>query len=439
MLHVVKSLRFDTREKTFILERMRFVADLQIHSKYSRATSKRMEIETLVKWAKIKGIAVVGTGDFTHPDWFKELKQKLAPSEPGLFVWKDDKEPKEKRARFMLTAETSHIYTKNGKVRRVHILIWAPSFEAVEKINTRLSWVGNLRSDGRPIIGMDSKALTKIVMEASEECMVIPAHIFTPWFSVFGSMSGFDSLEECFEELTPHIHAVETGLSSNPAMNWRLSQLDNVALVSNSDSHSPERIGREANAFDTELSYQGVTNAIKSRDPKKFLYTIEFFPEEGKYHYDGHRACGVCWSPEETKRHKGICEKCGKPVVVGVAARVEALADRPAGFEPREKIPFRSTVPLDEIITEAMGVASKTKTVYQTYHQLCAALGGEIPLVLEADIDAIKSVGGPKIAEAIRRVREGKLVIRPGFDGEYGKIKIFESNEKLEIGQTSLF
>jgi len=421
-----------------IMTAMRFIADLQIHSKYSRATSSKMVIEELARWAKIKGIKVIGTGDFTHPAWFSELKSKLKPAEPGLFVWKDD--PDKEPARFMLTAETSHIYSKGGKIRRVHLLIWAPSFEAVEKINTRLSWAGNLKSDGRPILGMDAKELLKIVLDADPNAMVIPAHAWTPWFSVFGSMSGFDSLAECFEELTPHIHAIETGLSSDPSMNWRLSQLDTVSIVSNSDSHSLERIGREANVFDTELSYQGIIDAVKSKDPSKFLFTIEFYPEEGKYHYDGHRACGVRLSPEETKKLGGKCPKCGKPVTVGVLSRVDELADRPVGYTPPNAVPFRNLVPLDEIIGEALGVASKTKKVYEIYNKLCSALGGELPILLEGDLAKIAAFSDGRIAEGVKRVREGKLDIAPGYDGEYGKIKIFNETETpSQSPQASLF
>ncbi len=402
---------------------MRFIADLQIHSKYSRATSSKMVIEELARWAKIKGIKVLGTGDFTHPAWFAELKSKLKPAEPGLFIWKED--PEKDPTRFMLTAETSHIYSKGGKMRRVHLLIWAPSFEAVEKINTKLSWVGNLKSDGRPILGIDSKELLKIVLEADQNCMVIPAHAWTPWFSVFGSMSGFDSLAECFDELTPYIYAIETGLSSDPPMNWRLSQLDNIALVSNSDSHSLERIGREANVFDTELSYQGIVEAIRTKDPTKFLFTIEFYPEEGKYHYDGHRTCAVRLSPEETRKYKGKCPVCAKAVTIGVLSRVEELADRPIGYVPKSAIPFRSLVPLDEIIAEALGVESKTKKVYDLYYKLCASMGGELPLLLEGELDKIAQLSDSRIAEGVARVREGKIKINPGYDGEYGIIKIF--------------
>lgn len=423
---------------------MRISADLQIHSKYSRATSSKMVIEELAKWAKVKGITVMGTGDFTHPAWFAELKAKLKPAEPGLFVWKDDPDLSAQAGknptRFMLTAETSHIYSKGGKVRRVHLLLWAPSFEAAEKINTRLSWIGNLKSDGRPIIGMDAKELLKVVLEADPAAMVIPAHAWTPWFSVFGSMSGFDSLVECFEELTPHIHAIETGLSSDPPMNWRLSQLDGIALTSNSDSHSLERIGREANVFETELSYEGITGAVKANDHSRFLFTIEFFPEEGKYHYDGHRACGVRMAPEEAKKLKGICPKCGKPVTVGVMARVETLADRPAGYAPKGRVPYKNLVPLDEIIAEALGVQSKTKKVYEMYHKLCGGLGGELPLLLDGDLVKIAQFSDARIAEGVRRVREGKLTIEPGFDGEYGKIKIFSEDETTqEMPQKSLF
>lgn len=433
---------------------MRFIADLQIHSKYSRATSPKMAIEELARWAKIKGIKVMGTGDFTHPAWFAELKAKLKPAEPGLFVWKGDTD--QDPTRFMLTAETSHIYSKGGKVRRVHLLIWAPSFEAVEKINTKLSWIGNLKSDGRPIIGMDAKELLKIVLEVDPSALVIPAHAWTPWFSVFGSMSGFDSLTECFDELTPHIYAIETGLSSDSSMNWRLSQLDSVAIVSNSDSHSLERIGREANVFDAELSYAGITEAVKNSAPRsrinadekseqtsadknphqsEFLFTIEFFPEEGKYHYDGHRACGVRMAPEETKKLKGLCPKCGKPVTVGVMARVEELADRQDGYAPEDRVQFKNLVPLDEIIAEAFGVQSRTKKVNDAYQKLCAGLGGELALLLEADITEIAQFSDSRVADGVRRVREGKLEIAPGYDGEYGTIKIFGKEESLQKTQ----
>jgi len=424
---------------------MKFIADLQIHSKYSRATSPEMVIENLAHWAKLKGIKVLGTGDFTHPVWLQELKEKLIPAEPGLFYWKDDPDKAQgtgqqgdRATRFMLTAETSHIYSKGGRVRRVHLLIFAPSFAAVEKINTKLSWIGNLEADGRPILGLDSKELVKIVLEADTECLVIPAHAWTPWFSVFGSMSGFDSLEECFDELTPQIFAIETGLSSDPAMNWRLSQLDKVAIISNSDSHSLPKIGREANVFDTDLSYQGIVSAIKNKNPKQFLFTIEFFPEEGKYHYDGHRLCGVRLSPQETQKYKGRCPKCGRPVTVGVLNRVEELADRPVGYHPEGAIPYKSLVPLEEIIAGALGVESKTKAVAELYRRLCEALGGELPLLLEADLSEARRLADERVAEGIRRVREGKIKIEPGYDGEYGKIKIFEPGEEIKSSESQM-
>ncbi len=419
---------------------MKFIADLQIHSKYARATSPRMVIEELSRWAKIKGIQVLGTGDFTHPEWFRELKNKLEPAEPGLFTWKDDPDLKTGRAtRFMLTAETSHIYSKNGRTRRVHILIWAPSFESVEKINTRLSWIGNLKSDGRPILGLDSKELLKIVLESDPTCAVIPAHAWTPWFSVFGSMSGFDSLEECFDELAPEIYAIETGLSSDPQMNWRLSKLDNISLVSNSDSHSPERIGREANVFNTELSYSAITQAVKSKNPEKFLSTIEFFPEEGKYHFDGHRACNLCLSPEETEKNKGLCPKCGRPVTIGVMNRIHKLADRPVDFKDPKRVPYKNLVPLDEIIADALGAKSKTKKVWEEYHKLCEHFKGELNLLLDGDLTEAAQISDPRVSDGISLMRQGRLKIEPGYDGEYGKIKIFGESETALKPQASLF
>lgn len=421
---------------------MKFVADLHIHSKYARATSEKMVLEQLSFWAKLKGVQILGTGDFTHPGWFRELKEKLVSAEPGLFVYKDDPDiGTEKATRFMLTAETSHIYTKNGKGRRVHILIWAPSFEAVEKINTRLSWGENLSSDGRPILGIDVKELAKIVFDAEPNCMVIPAHAWTPWFSVFGSMSGFDSLEECFDELTPQIYAIETGISSDPAMNWRLSRLDNISLVSNSDSHSLPRIGREANVFELKsLSYQAIVEAIKSKDPKRFLYTIELYPEKGRYHYDGHRLCHKRLSPEQTRKNNGLCPVCKKPVTIGVMYRVEQLADRPVGYKPENLIPYKNIIPLDEVIAESFGLTTKTKKVSDTYEKLCRQFGGEINILLALDLSELRSSGYEVLSEAIRRVRSNEIYIEPGYDNEYGVVHIFKPNEQDNfVSQTSLF
>ena len=410
---------------------MKFIADFHIHSKYSRATSRDMDLESLDKWAKIKGIKVLGTGDFTHPEWLKSLKEKLEPVEPGLFKLKKSNS----ETRFILTAEISCIYSKNGKVRKIHLLIFAPSFEVVEKINVQLGWIGNLKSDGRPILGLDAKELLKIVLSASEECLVVPGHIWTPWFSLFGSKSGFDSIEECFEDYSKYIFAGETGLSSSPAMNWRLSALDKITLISNSDAHSPAKIGREANVFDTEISYPAIINAIKQKNPQKFLYTIEFFPEEGKYHFDGHRLCNVVLSPQESKKYNNICPNCGKPLTIGVLNRVNSLADRPEGFKPEIAIPFKSLIPLGEIIADVLGVLSGAKQVEKEYKNLIEKFGNEFEVLLNASSQDLKGATLPEIAEALERVREGKVFIEPGYDGVYGKVRIFSSEDKKNISK----
>ncbi|MEK7658378.1 MAG: endonuclease Q family protein [Patescibacteria group bacterium] len=432
---------------------MKFAADFHIHSKYSRATSPSMDLENLDKWAKIKGIKVLGTGDFTHPGWLKNLKEKLSPAERGLFCAQGASALGAKlndnfATRFLLTAEISCIYSKAGKVRKIHIIIFAPSFEAVEKINLKLGQIGNLKADGRPILGLDAKELAKIIFDADENCMVAPAHMWTPWFSVFGSKSGFNSMEECFEEYSKYIYAGETGLSSDPAMNWRLSQLDKITLISNSDAHSPSKIGREANFFDTEMSYIGIIDIIKNpiRKPSasngaRFLYTIEFFPEEGKYHYDGHRSCDIRLSPQESKRYNNICPKCQKPLVIGVLNRVEELADRPEGFQPENAVPFKSLIPLEEIIAESIGVTTASKQVAKFYNNLIKNIGSEFKILLEADKEEIKKISLPAIAEGIIKVREGKIYIEPGYDGVYGKIKIFAKPEekKFLFSQKTLF
>ncbi len=424
---------------------MRFIGDFHIHSRYSRATSKDMNLENLDIWARIKGMQVLGTGDFTNPAWFKDLKTKLEPAEPGLYRLKrayhtpsavfPGTTPGE--TRFILTVEISNIYSKNGRTRRIHNLVFAPSLEIAEKINTHLSWVGNLASDGRPILGLDSEELVKIVLGVSPECVVIPAHAWTPWFSLFGSMSGFDTIEECFGKYTEHIFAIETGLSSDPAMNRRVSSLDQVSLISNSDSHSLTRIGREANIFDTELSYAGVIRAIRSNSPPHFTGTIEFFPEEGKYHYDGHRNCGVRFTPEETKAHKGRCPKCDKPLTVGVLARVEELADK-SESEARPTMPVHHLIPLDQIIADALGTGVETKGVKEAYRAFIQAYGNEFRVLLETSRDELSTVGYPHIAEGIMKVREGKVHINPGYDGEYGSIRIFDEATPA-ASQQSLF
>jgi len=410
---------------------MKFIADLHLHSKYSRATSKDMNLESLDKWAEIKGIKVLGSGDFTHPEWFKHLKEKLEPAEPGLFRLKNGSE-----TRFMLTAEISCIYSKGGKVRRIHIIIFVPSFEIAEKINVRLGWIGNLKSDGRPILGLDAKELAKIVLEISEDCFIVPAHLMTPWFSLFGSKSGFDSIEECFEEYSKYIYAGETGLSADPAMLWRMPDGRKLALISNSDSHSPAKIGREANVFDLPfLSYSSIITAIKTKDPRNFLYTVEFYPQEGKYHYDGHRNCGIVLSPKESEKYNNICPSCGKPLTIGVLNRVEELADKPEGFKPENEVPFKSLAPLGEIIADALGVTPGTKQVEKEYKELIDKFGSEFNILLEASSSELEAATLPEIAEGIIRVREGKVYVEPGYDGVYGKIKIFSKGEQKDISK----
>lgn len=427
---------------------MRIVADLHIHSPYARAVSKDMTLENLDYWARLKGITLMGTGDFTHPQWMREIKEKLEPAEPGLYRLKnqyvrevDGRKRETVETRFMLTVEISSIYSKGGKTRRVHNLIFAPSIETAEKINAQLSIRGNIRSDGRPIVGIDSKELLKIALNVDPRCFFVPAHAWTPWFSIFGSMSGFNTVEECFDEYSKYIFALETGLSSDPAMNWRLSMLDTYALLSNSDSHSLRRIGREANIFDIELSYDGIIDAIKSKDPLRFLSTVEYFPEEGMYHFDGHRACNIRLTPEETKKLNKVCPKCGKPVTVGVLYRVNELADRPEGFEPQKKVPFKNMVPLDEIIAEAFGVQSATtKRVETEYMNLVKELGGELNILFDMPPEELARRVRPEIAEGILRVRERRLHVEPGYDGTYGKVKIFEGGEQKKLTkQSSLF
>lgn len=416
---------------------MKFVADLHIHSKYSRAVSKNMVLEELDRWADDKGILVMGTGDFTHPAWFKELKQKLKPAEPGLFKLKKDLKLKTIKGtfadtRFLLSVEISCIYSRGGKTRRVHHIVFVPDLETAEKINTQLSGIGNIKSDGRPILGLDSEKLAEIVFNVNPEAVIVPAHAWTPWFSVFGSMSGFDSLEECFGKYTDKIFAIETGLSSDPPMNWRVPALDKIALISNSDSHSLQRIGREANVFNAELSYKGIMDAIKSLDKKKFLNTIEFFPEEGKYHYDGHRACGVVLPPLESKKNKDLCLKCGKKMTIGVVYRIDQLAHpkRPEGYQDSKRVPYKNLVTLDSIIGEALDVGKATKSVMKEYEKLIKTFGSEFTILQDILIKEIAAVSKPEIAEGVKRMRQGKLTIKPGYDGEFGVIKIFDEEDR---------
>jgi len=415
---------------------MEFAADFHIHSKFSRATSPRSDLEHLDKWSSLKGIKVLGTGDFCHPAWLEEIKQKLEPAEPGLFKMRRTKSP----VRFLLTTEISCIYSKKGRVRKVHANLFAPSIKAVEEINKRLSKIGNLKADGRPILGLDVKELLKISLDVSPDCFFVLAHAWTPWFSVFGSKSGFDSIEECFDNYSKYIYAIETGLSSSPEMNWRLSALDKITLISNSDAHSPEKIAREANVFNCGLSYRAIIDAIKSKDPKRFLYTIEFFPEEGKYHHDGHRACNIRLFKKKKKKYNNICPVCGKPLTVGVLSRVEELADRPEGFKPPGAIPFKCLIPLKEVIGEVLGVGPATKKVALIYQSLLARFESELNILLNISESDLKNETLSEIARGLVRVREGKVFVEPGYDGVYGQVSVFSKKEKEKfLKQETLF
>ena len=425
---------------------MFYIADLHVHSHYSRATSKDLNLESLYQWARIKGINIVGTGDFTHPLWFKELQEKLEPDGHGFFKLKDPpKVPampglkcRDIDVRFCLTSEISSIYKKGDKVRKNHNLLYAPDFDTVAKINARLGAIGNLESDGRPILGLPSRDLLEVALEASDRAYLVPAHVWTPWFSTLGSKSGYDSIDECFEDLTEHIFALETGLSSDPEMNWRLSGLDRFTMISNSDAHSPQKLGREANLFDTELSYDGMFNAIRNR--QGFLGTYEFFPEEGKYHMDGHRKCGVRLYPEDTLQYKGVCPECGKPLTVGVLHRVVKLADRKMPERPEGAADFHYIIPLPEIISEIKTVGPGSKAVQQTFQQIISAFGNEFSFLREVPIEDIRRQFGPVVSEAIHRMRENRVNPNAGFDGEYGVIRIFNEGElKALTGQLNFF
>lgn len=424
---------------------MQFTADLHLHSCYSRATSRDMLPETIWKWAQYKGLTVLGTGDFTHPKWFSELSSKLETAGNGLYRLRREYQTADivdsckADTYFLLSAEISCIYKKNGKTRKIHCLVFVPDFATAARFNGVLGRLGNINSDGRPILGLDAKRLLEITMDISREALFIPAHAWTPHFSVLGAASGFDSIEECFEELSPAIPAIETGLSSDPPMNWRLSALDGLTLISNSDAHSPQKLGREANLFDVDLTYEDIARAIRTRDG--FLGTIEFFPEEGKYHYDGHRACNICWSPSETIGHEYLCPVCNRRLTVGVMHRVETLADRKDGIQPSHAPGFRSAVPLMEILAEAYRTGVGSKGVQDRYANLLAALGNELKILLSTPTSDIAGAGFPLVAEAIARMRAGRVYSSPGYDGEYGKIRIFDDDADRQglKGQERLF
>lgn len=404
---------------------MRIVADLHIHSRFSYACSKEMEVERLAWWAKRKGISLLGTGDFTHPIYLTHLKQTLEPAEEGLFRLRAG----ERDVRFLLTVEVTNIFRHEGRLRKTHTLIFAPSFSVVERLNTHLADHGKLAMDGRPTLRCSARDLLRIVKETAPECEVIPAHVWTPWFSVLGSLSGFDSLAECYGDDVKHIHAVETGLSSDPAMNWRLSTLDGIALISNSDAHSPRKLAREANVLDCDLSYSGVRDALLSRDPTRFLHTIEFFPEEGKYHLDGHRQCHVRLVPAETRQVNRRCPVCGKPVTVGVLHRVTALADRAAGYIPPNPIPAKYVIPLEEIIAAALGQKPNTKRVTAAYNALLEQYGTELGILLDKEEEELAQATPPRMLAGILNARRGEVRITPGYDGEYGTLALFDDEE----------
>jgi uncharacterized protein (TIGR00375 family) len=400
---------------------MRLIADLHIHSRFSRATSKTLNITNLEKYAKIKGLNLLGTGDFTHPEWIKELKNELTEDGSGILKTKTN-------FNFLLQTEISLIYTQDGKGRRIHNVVLAKNFDVVEQINAELLKKGRLDYDGRPIFGISCVEFVEMMKNIDKDTEIIPAHIWTPWFSLFGSNSGFDSIKGCFKDQTKHIHAVETGLSSDPAMNWRLSQLDDFSIVSFSDLHSywPWRIGREATIFDCELNYKEIINSLKN---KKIEMTIEVDPNYGKYHLDGHRACNVCLEPKEALKNKNICPKCKKPLTVGVLQRVEKLADRDEGYKPKDAAPFKSLIPLSEILSALLNSGVASKKIWQEYNNLINNFDSELNILLEAKKDDLIKATNEKIADAIISNREGKIKIKPGYDGVYGQ-PIFENNEK---------
>ncbi len=432
---------------------MKFVADLHLHSKYSRACSQSLILENLEAWAVKKGIQVLATSDWTHPVWFLELKNKLEQAENGLYQLKQST----KEVYFLPSTEISSIYTQGGKQRRIHTLVFVPNLETAEKINSQLVQLGaNLKSDGRPIIGLSAKDLAKLVLEVEPKSLVIPAHAWTPWFSIFGSQSGFDTIEECFGELSDKIFAIETGLSSDPAMNWRVGNLDNKQILSFSDAHSLEKIGREATVFDGELSYSGIYQAItklpKETKETKIAFTVEFYPEEGKYHYTGHRNCGVKQTPEETAKLGTTCPVCGKKLTVGVIHRVEELATRSVDelnlvsneFVKSQSFPhrppYKKLVPLTEIIAQSLGLTESSKEVLANYDNLIEKFGSELSVLIKISLNDLQGKTTDKIIAGIEKVRKGEIFVDPGYDGVYGKVQIWsKSQAQGESSQMALF
>ena len=403
---------------------MEIIADLHLHGRFARGTSKALDIPNLEKWARVKGLNLLGTADFTHPEWFNELKNNLVKEQDGIYYTKSG-------FAFMLQTEISLIYTQDGKGRRIHNLVYAPSFKTVQQITEYLKKHGRVDYDGRPIFKIPCDKFVYDLKNIDSRIEIVPAHIWTPWFSLLGSKSGFNRVRECFREQTRHIHALETGLSSDPAMNWRLSELDDYTLISNSDTHSfwPWKLGRECNVFEMDkLSYDNVIEIFKTR--KGFKETLEFFPEEGKYHYDGHRNCGVIIKPADAVDLNNICPVCGKPLTVGVMHRVEELADRPAGFKPENAVPFRSFMPLSELIAGGIGVSVNAKKTWHIYNQLMQNFGNEMNVLRSVSEEKLKEVVNDKTLILIMKNRRQEIEFRPGYDGEYGKPLFTEDDKK---------
>lgn len=422
---------------------MRQIIDLHIHSKYSRATSKFFELAEMIKWSEIKGVDIISCADFTHPRWFKNLQDNLIeePVASGLYKLKSS----DSKVRFIISTEVSCIYRQNDKTRRVHLCILMPSLESAGKFNKVLAEAGaKLASDGRPILGMSAKRVLEIMLAVDKRAMMIPAHVWTPWFALFGSKSGFDSLEECFEELAPYIKAIETGLSSDPLMNWRLGELDNLAIVSNSDAHSGPQIGREANVMDLTIrTYDEIVDIISKKDKQRFLYTIEFYPAEGMYHIDGHRDCGFSCLPVETKKNQGLCPKCKKPLTIGVSAQVDKLASiSEEEVDKTKHIPFKSIIPLPNIIADYFSMGKQSKRVQTLFMNIINQAGNEFKVLLDLSKQELYKIMPVTLADGILRMREGRIKIQPGFDGQYGVVDIFSDKERKlakENKQTSLF
>ncbi|MDD4901339.1 MAG: endonuclease Q family protein [Patescibacteria group bacterium] len=434
---------------------MQQILDLHIHSKYSRSCSPELTLENIDAACRVKGVDIIATADFTFPEWFLDIKNKLALTAAGSGLYKL-KSAEDDKVKFILSTEVALIYKDGGKARRIHLVIHAPGLAAAEELNQRLDKDFNIRSDGRPILGLAAPDLMELCLSIDRKFLIYPAHIWTPWFAVFGSKSGFNRMEDCFHEYTKDVYAIETGLSSDPEMNWRLSALDKFTILSNSDAHSLPNIGREANVWEMEnTSYEEIYEIIKNKIIYKdnppsspfikggnvgIKYTIEFYPEEGMYHYDGHRACGVSFTPEQTKKHQGICPVCKKPLVIGVMNRVDELADREMGFKPETAAPFKKLVELDKIIAEALDIKSRQAGKVQfAYRDLIQQGGNELNILLNIRLEDLAKMADPAIAEGIKRVRAGQLIIKPGFDGQYGQVKIFSEQEKKKSKQKSLF